>query len=293
MHSVELIVDAQAILGEGPIWDERRNLLWWVDIITGKLHAYDPITDAARAIDTEPLFGTVVVRESGGLLGAYHDGFHYLDPETGTRTLISDPESDKPDNRFNDGKCDPQGRLWAGTMAIEGPYSEPKGSLYCLGLDESVERKIDAVTISNGIGWSPDGRWMYYVDSPERTVSRFEFDGKTGEISKPTRVISYPKKGGVPDGLVVDAEGMLWVAQFGGGCVVRWNPENGEKLTEIQLPAKQITACTFGGPGLKDLYITSARVGLSDSELAEQPQAGGLFRVRGAGRGMLANRFGG
>lgn len=289
--SVELVVDAKATLGEGPIWHAQKQVLYWVDIMEKKVHVYDPATNQDRAIDVGQYVGTVVPRKSGGVMVAVYHGFASLDLDTQQLKVVHDPESHLPDTRFNDGKCDPAGRFWAGTMSLTGVAEA--GSLYCMDKDHRVRKMLDKVTVSNGIAWSLNQKAMYFIDTQTHTVDAFDYDVETGSIANRRVAITIPEKDGFPDGMTIDAEGMLWVAHWGGSRVTRWNPANGKLLQTIPVPATQSTACWFGGPRLDVLYITSARIGLDERALAKQPHAGGLFRVRPGVRGLEAYEFAG
>jgi len=286
-----LELDAKATLGEGPCWDARRQSLYWVDIEESKLHVYDPAKREDRAISVGQPIGAVVTRRSGGVLLALQQGFYAFDPDTETLEHLHNPEPHLPENRFNDGKCDPAGRFWAGTMAMS---EEPiRGNLYCLDTDLTVHKKVEAVSISNGLAWSPDERLMYYVDSPTRVVTAFDYDKASGEIANRRVVIQIPDGMGYPDGMSIDEEGMLWIALWDGAMVGRWNPANGELLGKIPLPVSRPTSCVFGGENLDELYITSARSRLDEETLAAQPLAGGIFKCRPGVRGGPAWDFAG
>jgi len=287
---VQLLVDAHALVGEGPIWDEEKGVLYWVDIMSSIVYEYNPVTGENRGYNVGQHVGTVVPRAAGGLMLAVYDGFAAFDPATQQVTLIADPEADIPDNRFNDGKCDPAGRFWAGTMAYNEQLTQ--GSLYRLDPDFSVHKMLGDVGIANGIVWSLDNTTMYYIDSAANTVRAFDYDLATGVISN-GRVVIRTDGMGLPDGMAIDAEGMLWVAHFGGSCVRRWNPHTGQVIGTIQLPASQITACAFGGPDLATLYITSAAIGLDEQALAREPHAGGLFVADPGVKGVPTFKFAG
>jgi sugar lactone lactonase YvrE len=287
----ELLIDAHASVGEGPIWDADANVLWWVDIMASKLYAYDPETDANREWDVGQHVGTVVQRASGGLMLALRDGFAAYDPGSGALEMLVDPEAHLSGNRFNDGKCDPTGRFWAGSMAYEDQSDQ--GSVYRMDTDHSVHRMIGDIGISNGIIWSLDARTMYYTDSLDFAIRAYDYDAATGGISNERVIIDIPKAMGFADGFTIDEEGMLWVAHYGAGRVRRWNPDTATVLAEIDLPAVGVTACAFGGPGLDQLFITSASLRLSDAEKAQQPHAGGLFVAEVGVRGLAADKYGG
>ena len=245
---VELLVDAHAQVGEGPLWDEERQVLYWVDILSSLLYIYDPATGENRVLDVGRHVGTVVTRASGGLMLAVREGFASFDLETQELTLIANPEAHITGNRFNDGKCDPAGRFWAGTMAYENPTNQ--GSLYRLDTDFSVHKIFGDVAISNGIIWSLDHTTMYYIDTLRKNVRAFDYADDTGDISNERVIINVPEEIGMPDGMAIDSEGMLWVAHYGGSCVSRWNPNTAQLLEKIDLPVTQVTACAFGGPNL-------------------------------------------
>ncbi len=288
---VKILVDVHALIGEGALWDEAQGVLYWVDILSNKLYIYDPASGENRAFDVGQHVGTVVLRASGGVMLAVYDGFAAYDLESQKLTLISDPEADLSNNRFNDGKCDPAGRFWAGTMAYSNQTTQ--GSLYRLDTDLSVHKMLGNIGISNGIVWSLDQQTMYYIDSKAYTVRAFDYANATGDISNERVVITVPREMSLPDGMAIDAEGMLWVAHFGGSAVRRWDPNTGQVLAAIELPAKQITSCAFGGPNLDTLYITSGANGLDEAALAKQPHAGALFAVKPGVRGVPTFKFAG
>jgi sugar lactone lactonase YvrE len=288
--NVELVLDIKAQLGEGPIWHAQAQLLYWVNIMGHELHIYNPATHQDRVINVGQYVGAVVPRQAGGVMLALHHGFASLDLETEQLTLINDPEADLPGNRFNDGKCDPVGRFWAGTMGMEGDTTG-KGSLYCMDTDLSVRKMVDNVTTSNGIVWSLDHKTMYYIDTRTKRVDAFDYDLASGDISNRRPAITFPEGVGSPDGSTLDAEGMLWVAHWGGARITRWNPTKGELLQTIEVPALQVTACAFGGPNLDQLYITTARHNLDEATLAKYPHAGGLFVVEPGAQGIEAYEF--
>ncbi len=288
----QLVYDAKAALGEGAIWHAQKKVLYWVDIMAGLVHIYDPATGNDRTVNVGQPVGTVVPRKSGGVMVAVQHGFASLDLDTGKLNIIHDPEKHLPGSRFNDGKCDPAGRFWAGTMAMGADRTEVSG-LYCMDTDHSVRPMLDKVTISNGIVWSRDNSTMYYIDTPTLVVAAFDYDLASGSISNRRVAISIPKEMGLPDGMAIDAEGMLWIAHFGGSRVTRWNPANRALLETVQVPVSNVTSCAFGGPKLDELYITTARIGLDEASLAKQPQAGGLFKARPGARGVETFAFGG
>jgi sugar lactone lactonase YvrE len=289
-HQAELILDSRAELGEGALWDERTRRLYWVDIVGQALHIYDPASQEDRRYEVGQMVGTVVLSESGRVLLAVQNGLAWFDLASETVEIIADPEADIPDNRFNDGKCDPAGRFWAGTMHVSAKVPD-RGSLYRLDPDLSVHTMLTGVSISNGIVWTQDRKTMYYNDSTPYTVTAFDYDDATGSISRPRVVIQVPQPMGVPDGMAIDREGMLWIAHFFGGAVRRWNPHTGQVLETITLPVSNPASCAFGGDQLDELYITTARENLNAEQLAREPYAGGLFRVKVDVVGTLTHRF--
>ena len=277
---VEAVPVDRAVLGEGAIWDAARRRLHWIDIAGHRVFTYDPATGENRGQDVGQKVGTVVPRAGGGLLVALQSGFAGLDPVTGRVTpLPPPPEHDPAVVRFNDGKCDPAGRFWAGTMAlVKGP--KPLGRLYRLDAGGAMQVMLRDVGTSNGIAWSLDRRTLYFIDTPLLRVDAFDYDDATGAIAGRRTVISIPPGIGRPDGSTIDAEGMLWIAMYDGWAVTRWNPRTGELLRTIRLPVARVTSCAFGDSDLGTLYLTSARENLSEQQLAAQPLAGALFRTR-------------
>ena len=286
---VELVVDGHDQIGEGPIWDAEVNLLYWVDIMGQKVQSFDPATSRHTQLNIGHVVGTVVPRASGGLMLAVQHGFAALDLETERLTIIHDPEPNLPDNRFNDGKCDPAGRFWAGTMAFEPEGNE--GSLYCMDTDLSVRKVLGNVTISNGIVWAPGHKRMYYIDSPTYVVRTYDYDVVTGQIENDSVLFKIPHDAGTPDGMAIDVHGRLWIAHYGGSMVCCWDPDTGRIVQTIDLPASLVTACAFGGPELDTLYITSRSLGLSDDQLKKEPHAGALFSTSPGCQGVETFSF--
>lgn len=286
-YQAELVVDEKAMLGEGPHWD--GHVLYWVDIINKKLHRYDPEQDINETFQLDQYIGAVIPAENGQLVVGLQNGIHLFDLQTQGLTLINDPERVLPQNRFNDGKCDPSGRLYIGTMDVHA--AKGKGSLYRLDLKGHLKKIISPVTISNGLAWSPDEKYMYYIDTPTGEVSTFHYDKQTGDVTFKETAVRIPKDTGAPDGMTIDQEGMIWVAHYGGSRVTRWNPHNGKQLDEVHVPAPNVTSCTFGGKDLDELYITTARQGLSEENLANAPHSGGLFKVKTKEKGFVGQAY--
>ncbi len=277
-----IVVQSACTLGEGPIWDAVNGRVLWVDIHEGTIHEWHIGDDRHGVTHVGVKVGAIALDTKGDLIAATARGFARIGLDNGAVSYIADPESHLPDNRFNDGKCDPAGRFWAGTM--DGVNNTPQaGKLYALETDGAISLKIPGVSCSNGLAWSPDNRVFYHIDTPTREVAAYDYTADTGAITNRRVVIVIPEGDGVPDGMTIDTEGMLWIACWGGWKVARWNPHTGRKLMEIKLPVSLVTCCTFGGDHLNDLYITTARDGLTDEKLAAQPLAGSLFVVRNTG----------
>ncbi len=290
-HKPELGLDAQAALAEGPLWDAKSQRLYWVDILGKTLHRFDPATGRDEAFVLGQYVGCAVTRKKGGLMLGLEHCFACWNDQTYKLQFLERLEAERHNNRFNDGKCDPNGRFWAGTMDFD---AQPrKGSLYCLDPNHSVTKVLRNVSIPNGITWSQDGRTMFFIDSAYPIVWAFDYEPATSHLAGRRPVIRIPSREGVPDGMTIDAEGMLWVALWGGGCVTQWNPRNGKLLRKILLPVSLVSSCAFGGPQLKVLYITSARATLKPLDLRRQPLAGGLFRVEIGVPGTPAYEFDG
>src|SRR6266850_3235185 len=251
----ELVVKLSSELGEGPVWDAKQKLICWVDIVNGKIHQYAPEGKKLSTITAPQMVGAIVICKNGDFMAATQNGFARINRETHEVKMIANPEDHLPNNRFNDGKCDPGGRFWAGTMSIS--EERGAGSVYVLGNDLSVTKKMEAVTISNGMAWSIDHQTFYYIDSPTFEVVAFRYDRRTGNITDKKVVIKIEQTEGSPDGMTIDSEGMLWIAHWDGWQVARWNPETGEKLARIPLPVAKASSCAFGGELFEDLYITS------------------------------------
>lgn len=289
-YQPELVLSTGAILAEGPAWDESIARLLWVDIPDKKLHVFDPASGVDESIDVGQHIGAAVPHASGGVVVALERGFYHVNLSTRTLAPIALVDHPEPDLRFNDGKVDPAGRFWAGSMAMT--ERADAGALYCLDTDSRVRKVLAPVTVSNGMAWSLDHRTMFYIDSPTRKVMAFAYDLATGTLGLGKVVLEIPDGEGVPDGMTIDAQGMIWVAQWDGWQVSRWNPATGERLARIPLPAARVTSCAFCGANLDELYITTARINLSDAEQAQQPLAGSLFRVKPGVQGLPTARFG-
>jgi sugar lactone lactonase YvrE len=285
-NGFEVVSAAGAELGEGPVWDARSSRLAWVDITAKRLHLTDPVSGSSEVIEVPLHIGAVAPRAAGGFVAALQDGFWVVADGPAER-IATIPEA-RPGLRFNDGKCDPAGRFWAGTMAYD--HAPGAGALYCLDLDGEARIMLDEVTVSNGLAWRNEGT-MHYTDTPTQRIDAFSFAPLTGEIGDRRPEIHVPLEAGAPDGMTIDAEGGLWIALWGGAAVHRYLDGRLERV--IELPVSQPTSCCFGGEGLDELYVTSARQGLSAGQLRAEPLAGALFRVRPGVQGLAPAVFAG
>jgi sugar lactone lactonase YvrE len=280
------------LLGEGPVWDVREERIYWVDIVRHEIHSCTGNGHDHRVINTGESVSAVALNSKGKLLAALQHGFAFIDLTDGSKEWINNPVEDVPGNRFNDGKCDPSGRFWAGTMNMQG--AKNAGNVYTLETDGSASVKLKGVSVSNGMAWSPDGCYFYFIDTATREISAFDFDTVSGEIRNQRTVVQVPQEMGKPDGMTIDTEGMLWVALWDGWSISRWDPFTGALLCRIILPVAHISSCTFGGKDLRDIYVTSASLGLTDQQKKEQPLAGSVFVLRGTPfRGLPAIPFDG
>ncbi|MEU4348049.1 SMP-30/gluconolactonase/LRE family protein [Streptomyces sp. NPDC023838] len=277
----DVAVPARAELGEGPTWDPASGRLIWVDILSSRIHTYEPDNGRRTVMATEQHVGAAKPRAGGGLVVNLRDGIGLYGPDGAFSWLLRDPV---PGRRGNDAAVAPDGALWVGTMRYD--EATGGGSLTRVAGDGTATPQPGPVSVSNGTGWSPDGRLMYYVDSPTRRIDVFDFDGHGAHDRRPFAVID--EGDGFPDGLTVDAEGGVWVALWDGAAVRRYDPDGTLSLV-VELPVRRPTACAFGGPDLTDLYVTSARVGLS----RPHPLSGALLVLPGTGRGIPGTAFAG
>lgn len=302
--NIECVIDSKSEIGEGALWDHRAQRLWWVDIPKGHIYRYDPSSDSNETFEFGEPVGCVAPRESGGLVLAAKSGFWLYDPDTGERKAICDPESDIPENRFNDGGTDRQGRFWAGTMHDEKP-SRPQGAFYRLDstlqpgeeatkdpktggplykLDERfrISPEIHGFHTTNGLAFSPDGKTMYVAESHRniRTVWAYDYDPSAGMPSGKRVFFDCHGQSARPDGATVDSDGCYWLAGIDGWQLLRITPR-GELDRVVDMPIQRPSKPMFGGPSLDTLYVTSLGIGLDRPKT--QPQAGGLFAITGLG----------
>eukprot|EP00112_Aurelia_sp_Birch-Aquarium-sp1_P000956 Seg1093.2 transcript_id=Seg1093.2/GoldUCD/mRNA.D3Y31 product=Regucalcin protein_id=Seg1093.2/GoldUCD/D3Y31 len=287
---IEVLVNDRYQCGEGPHWDDANNRLLFNDIFGQNVTVVNLETKEARKVGGMPeTVSSVIPRASNKdeVVICHGRNLEILNLENGKREVLAEVEKGT-ENRFNDAKCDPVGRIWAGTMGPEaspGNVDREKGSVYCLDKDKNIKQKFDKVNIANGLAWSADHKTFYYIDSLPRKVDAFDFDVSSGEVKNRRTVIdvqSFEPFAHIPDGMCIDAEGMLWVALFNGGKVIRCDPNTGKKLSEIIMPVKQTTSCCFAGPNLDQLIVTSASL-LSEEEFKKQPKAGCVFRISKVG----------
>jgi sugar lactone lactonase YvrE len=291
MSDVEHVLTIHNSLGEGPVWNADEQLLYWVDINNSCYFRLNPLTGTHERIDVGVKIGVLALRASGGLVMAVRDGFAFWNPQEQALSYIAKPWEDLPHVRFNDGAVDCGGRFWAGTMN-EDETGEILGRLWRLDPDGSVHEMETLIGTSNGIGWSPDNRTMYFTDSRLHIIYAYDFDAATGAIVNRRTFVYTPDEPGVPDGLTVDSEGFVWSACWDGAKIVRYDPD-GKVERVIATPALRTTACTFGGPNLDELYITSALTGLTEEQKVQYPLSGDLFRLKTDVKGLPKYKFGG
>ena len=290
MTSIRCVASPRAEVGEGPVWDDHEQVLYWIDIKTPRLFRFDPATGDNQATALPERIGCLAVRERGGLIAAFKTGFKWLDPATGALEPLLDPEPDRPGNRFNDGKCDRRGRFFAGSM--DDQESACTGTLYRLDPDHSVHVVRRDVHLANGLDWSPDERVMYFTDSLRRTIFAFDYDSETAAMSNERVFASVPDGDGVPDGLTVDVDGFVWSAHWGGWRLTRYAPD-GRIDRVVEMPVPQPSSCCFGGADLEVLYVTSAAIGMTAADFDRAPDGGGLFALDAGVAGLPMARFAG
>lgn len=288
----ECVAPEEAIVGESPVWSPREQALYWVDITGQKVHRFHPASGANETFHLPEPVTALALRAKGGLVLSLRKEFALFDLESQQLTYLGNPEVDRPDNRFNDAKCDRQGRFWAGTMG-DVHWDEPSGALYRLDPDGSITRLQGDVICANGMGWSPDNRTMYFTESFRYAIFAYDFDAAAGTIANRRLFAEVDRaSGGFPDGLTVDAEGHVWSVHNAIGRVVRYTPEGRIERT-IELPVPRPCGCTFGGEGFDTLYITTARETLTAEQLAKYPLSGSLFAATPGVRGLAEPLFAG
>ena len=289
-NKVQLELEWKAELGEGAIWDHSSHTLLWVDILRKQLHTYNPENQVNKSVSMPSRIGTVVPYTDSSAVVALEDGIYITNYNSPTLSLLSDIESSKTENRFNDGKVDPNGNFWVGSMNLA--ETDPTGALYRVSPEGASTMMLDNITISNGLVWTKDASTFYYIDTPTMKIRAFDFDASSSTISNERVAVNVPPELGYPDGMAIDEEDKLWVGMWNGNAVVRFDPETGKVLKRIVIPAHNVTSCAFGGPNLDILYITTASVDMTDKEHQEFPLAGSLFSVKPGVRGVPSPRFG-
>lgn len=281
ISNCEIVADRTCLLGECPVWDNENSRIFWIDITAGDVHYFYPKTEKIYTYSLGKLIGSIGLKSPNTLIAALKSGFFEIDLLNNSINPIAFLEKEIPDIRFNDGKCDSTGRFWAGTMSITG--TNKKGQLYTLEKNKTLTIKVDNVSCSNGMAWNKENNRFYYIDTPTQQVVEYDYNAKDGSITNPKKIITIEKNDGYPDGMTIDDEGMLWIALWNGWKVVRYNPSTGKRILEVKLPVSKVSSCTFGGDNYEDLYITSAKVDLTDEELRVEPFAGSLFVLRKSG----------
>ncbi len=285
---VEVAWAGRSAIGESPYWDAAHDAVVWVDIGTRKVCRLEVETGRYRSWQMTEHIGAAVPRRGGGMVVALGAGFAAFDPEDGSLSMLAPLDLGDSQVQLNDCQCDRHGRIWGGTQG-EPPRA---AHLYRLDAGHGLTTVLDQVTVSNGIGWSPDDRSMYYVDSRERRIDVFDFDVARGTVNNRRPLVHVPDEAGVPDGLCVDSAGMIWVALWGGGAVRRYRPDGGLDRV-LPIPAANVTSCAFGGADLSTLYVTTAAQGMTESELEMQPAAGALLAHRPGVHGQRPNAYAG
>jgi sugar lactone lactonase YvrE len=275
--ALRCVLDVRASLGECPVWSTAEQALYWVDINAPSLNRFDPATGGNRVMPMPSSIGCFALRKRGGFVVALRDGIWLARPDGTLERKVANAPYDPSHHRFNDGRCDPQGRFFAGTMNER--RDAPSAALYRIDADFGVTEIFGNLTISNGLAWSPDGRTMYHADTPTLAINAFDFDAAAAMPSERRVFVRFEVATDRPDGAAVDSEGCYWIALYRGGRVLRLSPA-GKVLASFRVPAMCPTMCAFGDPDLKTLYVTSARQQRDTAELARLPQSGGIFAMR-------------
>lgn len=287
--TASLAYQTKAQLGEGAFWNYKNKELLWIDIEGKKINRFNPKTNQNIEIKTKSRPGTIVPITNTEAAVALEDGIHLIDLDSGSDEVFVNMKVSLQDSRLNDGKCDPSGRLWVGSMHFD--QLKNKANLFCVTSDKTFQKKKDSVTISNGIVWTADKKTMYYIDTPTATIKAYDFDNNSGNISNERVVVNVNESFGFPDGMAIDKEDMLWVAMWNGNAVIRFNPNTGKVIQKIEVPAHNITSCAFGGDNFDELYITSATVDMTAEELIKYPLSGSIFKVKPGVQGVKSTFF--
>ncbi|EAZ82352.1 SMP-30/gluconolactonase/LRE family protein [Algoriphagus machipongonensis] len=282
-------IPSQCFLAEGPYWHSDRQSFFWVDIENGNLFEHSPKSGDTNTINFPHRLTVVLEGKENELILGLDCKLAKYHLESKELTWIAEVEQEFPLHRFNDGKVDPKGRIWIGTLSTL--FTESAGSLYRVGKDLKPVKQLDQLTISNGMAWTEDNQTFYFIDTPTREIKAFSFDLESGYIRFERIAVEIPEELGFPDGMCIDQEGMLWVAHYGGFGVIRWDPTTGEMIDKIELPVPHVTSCCFGGENLDTLLITTAQENLSEQQLLEYPMSGDVFMVKTNTRGFEANKY--
>ncbi len=292
MCEVEHVLEVRNVIGEGPVWHSQEESLYWVNFIGQyQILRFAPQTRRMDVFETGMPVMALGIRAAGGFIAATAKGIARWDPQRDIFEPFCDPLAGRDSIRFNDAATDAQGRFWVGTVNDSNPRG-PDAELFCVHTDGSCVVKDKNITVANGIGWSPDRRIMYFTDSFRYSIYAYDYDAGRGGIANRRTFVQTVPEGGIPDGLTVDSEGFVWSALWGGGRVVRYNPD-GKVDREYRLPVPNPSSCTFGGKRLDELYITSAALGLSTEERERHPRSGDLFCLKAGISGMDEPRFAG
>ncbi len=275
MDNIEIISKQTEILGEGPTWDKRNNRVYWVDIKGHLFRSYELSSGRIETVKTDGMVSSLVPSISGKMYATIGHRFTSIDTSTGKEKVLAETETSLENNRFNDGKVDPYGNYWAGTMDMN--EKEPVASLYVYTKSGELRKVLGGQTISNGLAWDTNSMTFYHIDTPTRKVRSFTYNEKC-ELTNEKIAVDFSTEVGFPDGMNIDAEGRIWVAHWGGHRISRWNPSNGKKLNEIIFPATNVTSCVFGGKNMTELFVSSAK--LTDNQPRDPNDLGGsIFRV--------------
>jgi sugar lactone lactonase YvrE len=288
--TLEVVLDLEAEIGEGPYWDPRDSTLVFVESFRGDVYRYDPRSTELRHWKAGQVIGAAIPRAGGGLVLSSGDGLLALDERDGRVELLVPIELQLPRNRMNDAKCDSRGRLWSGTFSMD--FEPRQGAIYRVDPDLTLSREFEGVYISNGIAWNPEETRMYYVDTARRGIDMFDYDIQSGRASNRRQFVPIERSEGMPDGICTDQEGGVWVALYTSGTIRRYSPD-GEWIGTIALPVKGVTSCGFGGADLQDLYITTGRHLPAGALPSPREHAGALFRCRPGVSGMPVYPFAG
>lgn len=284
-----LAFQTNAALGEGAFWNYEDQELYWVDIEGKKLHIFNPLKNQNRTFPVPSRIGTVVPVNNQTAVIALEDGIYIINTQDGSIKLLSDVEANMPQNRFNDGKCDPNGNLWVGSMHFE--QSSPQANLYKVDGNGDYTVMLDSVTISNGIVWTSDKKMMFYIDTPTKKIKAFDFDAEKSTITNERTAAEVEESLGFPDGMAIDENNNLWVGMWNGNSVLCFDPKTGKVIDKIEVPAHNVTSCAFGGENLDQLYITTASIDMTDDEKEKFPLAGSIFVAVPGVKGVKSSFF--